>query len=228
MYYPKIKKYIMEDFNILNKNILTRNLKYKGKVFNVNPSTLNEIKDVFKAYENNSEKRHYTEIIQDFNNVYNFTYKKMNDISEHEKLELYNKIDFLEKKNFIFLINDVNWITNLSENFWKNLINKIHIAGFDIFINTPEYTIPEAVYIASQSKAIIGLRCGFSEILSSLNIPKHIIYTACKWHNIKNLRTYFSLEKYPFVNKSTLNEYELDNLTEEELLDSIPLPNNIK
>lgn len=179
---------------------------YMGKKININPSTLKEVQILFNNYEKEIEKRHYTEVIKKFNNVKKFNFKSPILTGEIKRTAL-EKIQNLDINNFIFIINKANFVVPLEDNFWNNLTNQLREKGYDIYINDTDLTFSEAFYIASLSKGIIGLRCGFSELLSTLDVPKHIIYTPCKHNNIQNLQEILTLEKYPFVNKETLFEY---------------------
>lgn len=221
LFNPNIDSYYnIIDFTRLSHVLQKRCIKYKNITFNINPSTFNEIKQLCANYETNVENRHYTDIIKTFNNIDNFTYKNPIFNSNIEKY-IYEKINYLNKDNFIFIINKANFIHNLSYSFWEKLITTLKKYGYDVLTNSPSLSIPEAMYLAAQSKAVIGMRCGFSEILSTLSIPKHIIYTNCKFHDLPNFKDNFSLKKYPFVDKNTIFEYQLFNQNEEELLKKI-------
>ena len=221
LFNPNIDSYCdIIDFTRLSHVLQKRCIKYKNVTFNINPSTFNEIKQLCTNYELNLENRHYADIIKQFNNINNFICKKPTFNPNIEKY-IYEKINSLNKGNLIFIINEANFIHNLSYSFWEKLITILKKYGYDVLINSANLSISEAMYLASQSKAVIGMRCGFSEILSTLNIPKHIIYTNCKFHDLPNFKDNFSLQKYPFVDENTLFEYQLSNQNEEELLEKI-------
>jgi len=75
--------------------------------------------------------------------------------------------------------------------------------------NYPLLSYAAAIYLASKAKAIITLRSGFSELLSTLNVPQFILYTKHRFSNISVEKTceVHSLQKYPFVNQSLINEF---------------------
>ena len=75
-------------------------------------------------------------------------------------------------------------------------------------MNTTELNIAEALYLAQISKGIIGLRCGFIELMSMFDVTKHIIYTSCKWNTIPQIKNVTTLLNYPFVKPETIFEYE--------------------
>lgn len=207
LYHPEIPFY---HINIDTKSIFpvlkNRKVKYKKHTFNINPSTLKEIQTILRNYEKGIETRSYVDVIKSFNNIEKFNYIKPvfgNEI----KNSVEKKIKPLNMNNFIFIINEANFINPIKQEFWEDIISKLKAKGYDIFINNPAFSLDEVFYLATYAKAIIGLRCGFSELLSTIDIPKYIICTDCKYHDIKNLHVILSLKTYPFVNSKSIFEY---------------------
>lgn len=207
LYHPEIPFYhITIDTKSMFTALKNRNVKYKKQIVNINPSTLKELQELLINYEKGIETRHYVNVIKSFNNVDKFKYIKPILRNEIRK-SVVEKAKDININNFIFIIKEANFIKPMMQEFWEDIISKLKARGYDIFVNNSNLSLDEAFYLAELSKGIIGLRCGFSELLSTINIPKHIIYTECKYHDIKNLQEVFSLKKYPFVNSSSIFEY---------------------
>jgi hypothetical protein len=218
LYHPQIPFYHIDiEPYKLSQSLINRTVKYKGHFFHVNPSTLQEIQILLNDYEKGVEERHYCEVIKNFNNVSGFSFKSpvfSNDIEESVNKKTRN----LNKESFVFIVSEANFVFGLSDNFWRNLVGKFKEKGYDVFINNSELNIAEALYLAQKAKGCVGLRCGFTELLSTLDIPKHIIYTPCKYHSIPQIRKILSLKKYPFVNPDTIFEYDASDEIINEIL----------
>lgn len=192
--------------NQLYETFKTRNIKYRGIIFNVNPSTLGEILEVWEKYRAKTEMRHYIDVLKELNSISNLN-SNLPIIDEETKQSALNKIKDLNKDNFIFLIPDVNFFHLLKPSVWDKIKEGLKEKGYDLFINSANFSISEAYYIATLSKGIVGMRGGFSEVLSTIDKPKHIIYTRNKarvWNSID----IFTLKNYPLVNKDSIFEYE--------------------
>lgn len=207
MFAPDIPFYHVDiPQNKLYETFKTRNLKYRKISFNVNPSTLDEILVVWEKYRAKTENRHYIDVLKELNSIPTLT-PKLPIISEEIKQSALNKVTGLNINNFVFLIPEANFFHLLNGTIWENIKNNLRQKGYDIYVNTPELTLPEAYYLATLSKSIIGIRGGLSEVLSTVNVPKHIIYTRNKarvWNSLQ----IFTLKEYPLVNKETIFEYE--------------------
>lgn len=189
------------------QSITNKSIKHRNFHFIIIPSCLWELQKLLTSYEEEKEKNHYANIIKNFMSIQEFEFKSP-IIHKSIKEKAFSKVRDLNKENFIFFIPDANFIKTLPDDFWKILEYKLMQKGYDIYYNSQFLTIQESFYIASRSKGIIGLRCGFSEVLSILPIQKHIIYTPCKHNNLSNMINIFSLKKYPFVQVDTINEYD--------------------
>ncbi len=207
MFAPNIPFYYIDiPQDILYETFKTRNIKYRGITFNVNPSTLYEILTVWENYRRGVEKRHYIEVLKELNGVFDINYKSPL-ITSQIKQSVMNKTKYLNKTNFIFLIPNANFFHLLSSTFWDAIEKSLKEKGYDIFVNSKELTIAEAYYLASLSKGIVGIRGGFSEVCSAINVPKHIIYTKNRARLEDSIKT-FTLKEYPHVNKELIYEYE--------------------
>lgn len=222
LFYPTIPFYQVDvPPSELNKALITRKRKYKNIYFNVNPSTIKEVWRLWENYRQGKEKRHYIEILKEYNEVYELVYKQP-IISESLKQGALNKIKGINKDNFVFLVPDANFFHSVSDAFWKNIKVLLEEKGYDCIFNSASLTIPEAYYLATLSKGIIAIRGGFCEILSAINAPKHIIYTK---NNVEvpNSLDVFTLKKYPNVNQDSVFEYicNQDKENENEVMEKI-------
>ncbi len=207
MFVPNVPFYYIDiPQNTLYETLKTRNIKYKGITFNVNPSSLDEILAIWENYRQGLEKRHYIEVIKELNGISNINYKYPL-ITDSIKQSAMRKTKLLNKNNFIFLIPDANFFHLMNSSFWEAIEKYLKECGYDIFVNSKELTLPEAYYIATLSKGIIGIRGGFSEVCSAIDVPKHIIYTKNR-ARVKDSIRVFTLKDYPHVNKETIYEYE--------------------
>ncbi|MBO5738780.1 hypothetical protein J6R97_05520 [bacterium] len=205
--------------NKLNQTLRKRNIKYRGIAFNVNPSTLPEILVVWENYRAKTENRHYIDVLKELNSIPTLT-PKLPIISEETKQTALNKVKDLNINNFVFLIPEANFFHLLNDAIWKNIKNNLKQKGYDVLVNTPELTLSEAYYLATLSKSIIGIRGGLSEVLSTVNVSKHIIYTRNKARVLNSLQI-FTLKEYPLVNKETVFEYECFNEDPTEVINNI-------
>lgn len=207
MFAPDIPFYHIDiPQNQLYETFKTRNIKYRGITFNVNPSTLGEILEAWEKYRAKTETRHYVDVLKELNSIEKLT-PSLPIIDDDVKQSALNKIKDLNKENFLFLIPDANFFHLLNSSVWDKIQEGLKEKGYDLFINSPDFSIREAYYIATLSKGIIGIRGGFSEVLSTINVPKHIIYTRNKarvWNSVD----IFTLKKYPLVNQDSIFEYE--------------------
>ena len=208
LFHPQLPFYHIEiDKGSAFSALIHKNNKYHKVFININPSPLWQLQNLLKKYETQNYPKHYAEAILDFNDAKKFNYTQP-IITKQIKEQALEKVKGLNLKKFVFIVPSANFVINLENSFWQNFFKKLQTLGYDIFQNTPNLTIAEAFYIASLSKAIIGLRCGFVEILSSLTVPKHIIYTPCKHINWTDIQEKLTLKKYPFVDEKTILEYD--------------------
>jgi hypothetical protein len=208
LYWPDIPFYVL-NFDIKKYySILThRTIQYKQRMFNINPSTLAELRTLLQDYEDQKTHIHYTEAIKRFNGVKDFT-PKVAQVSKSIEDLVAVKTKNINKDKFIYIINDANFVEKLPPEFWSDFIEKLKQKGYDIFVNDKSLSVAESYCLANQAKAVISLRCGFLEVLSTVKPHKYVIYTPCRWHKIDNMQEIFTLKKYPQVNKKTITEYD--------------------
>lgn len=153
-------------------------------------------------------------------------YPKISDIAEskmREKIDLIN----LNLDKFILFSPEANSCKLLDLEFWREICTKLKDMGYDIFINTvhPEIysnfkscslSLEEAVALAKHARGVIGLRSGFLEIISQINIPFIIIYSNFIKRDIfepmssEKVMKAFSMKKLPNVNSEKFFEYKAE------------------
>jgi hypothetical protein len=191
---------------------------YQGVFININPSSLPELQLLMRNYEEGFNLT-YLEQLKEFNKLQALPNKVPHFVSRSFEQKVLARVKpYLDISNFAFIVNDANFTKNLSDEQWNEIFNVLASSGIDTFINSTEFSLPEAYVIAKHSRLILGLRCGFTEYLSTLNTPKHILYTDCKHFSIRNMKSIFSLEGYPGVNPGSLFEYDLQEQNELPLL----------
>ena len=222
----EVPLYFTEDIPYSNYNLyLTHNhIKYNGINFCILQSTLKDASALAGLYLNGYGTPYpdYVRIIHGCSN--------WGKISPHfiaKDRSVTELVGNLDLNNFVFIIAEANAVNPLPKEFWKQLCERLKNRGIDVFVNTKtgvsEYgksafiSISQAMWLASMSRGIIGLRSGFSELVSTFPMQKHIIYTKFMWEPItpQNMLRAYSLSYYPQVDTSTLHEYEWeDNVNE--------------
>lgn len=231
LFNPDIPCYVNNvPIGVYNNALVHRFTTYKGIPVQVVHSTIEESTKLFQSYAKGYSVP-YPEKIKEMAKVDNYTYKA--PIYSDEDIEYVNKIENLDLNNFVFIMPEANSILPLSETFWENVCNELRSKGYDIFANTKcgvypfakseLLTIPQAMYLASLSKGFVSIRCGLLEVLSTIPVQKHVIYTPHKFNNVSatNLINTSSLKDYPFIDKSNLYEYNTDEINEEQIIKEI-------
>ena len=160
-------------------------------------------------------------------------------VSEETKESVLKKVKKigLDINKFIFLCPESQSNESIEDNLWDNIIEQLNKKGYDVFSNImiqrPEYgiaktcflTLEEAFYLASWSKGVIGLRSGIFELLANIkNIPIVSVYTKfvqrgkLKEMASEKVLTGFTLTKLPNVNVNNLFEYDINKISERDLL----------
>jgi hypothetical protein len=195
-----------------------RYFSYNGVFVNINPSSLAELQLLMSNYEQGYDKT-YLEQLKEFNNLEFIPREVSHFISKSFEQKVLDRIKRdTDISNYAFIVNSANFTKNLADEQWNEIFNVLASSGIDTFINSAEFSLPEAYVIAKHAKLIIGLRCGFTEYLSTLNTPKHILYTDCRHFAIAHMKEIFTLEGYPGVKSGSLFEYDLQNKNELPLL----------
>lgn len=223
---------LLSNPNIKYKNILLpvdlflfscekEQYRYKGKnIHFVLPKDF--VYKFFEDLKNNVKRNHiFTEIC----NLYSVDKTKIKSTQVYlpdgtkdraiSKIKKYN----LNLDKFVYLIPDSLSSICMSENFWKNLEKQLKFLGYDVFYNTKELDLFEAYYIATQSKAIIGMTSGFLEIMLQTGVPIYCIFTKLLLHNVpaqKNAEIY-TKKLFPNVKSTVIQEYIADEYSEDDL-----------
>jgi hypothetical protein len=100
----------------------------------------------------------------------------------------------LNLDNFIFITPEAYSCEECSDVFWKNIILKEKLKGYDVYVNitdpdnnienieykTCKLSFAEAIALAGMSKKIISLRSGLTECLLQTRVPMVVLYTPFK------------------------------------------------
>ncbi|MBQ7287854.1 MAG: hypothetical protein IJW73_08855 [Candidatus Gastranaerophilales bacterium] len=232
--YTDIPFYHIETSNWeeINFAFLKRTYKYKWKKFRVFHCTFYESMDLFDNKFVNGEGEDYPTEIRKLAGATKFAKAKQK--YSNEIVEQVNEIvPYLNKDKFVYIIPEPKSVLPVSDTFWLVLCSKIREKGYDIFINTKSgvskigpsapLNIGQAAYLSSLAKHIVAIRCGFLEVVSSHNIPKHVIYTPHKHNPVSasEMLRNSTLNNYPMVDKNTVFEYNTDELSETQIIDEI-------
>ena len=221
--YSKIPAYYVDINKMMMNTIIDKMIYYyKHKTFHIYQYPLTETKKMLENYKNDTFSEHYTDTIKRYLKVSGFR-NKQPIFSQETINSVQNIIEELNLQKFLFIVPEANAVENLSESFWITLTQRLETKGYKIYDNSSELSVMEAVYLASKASGIIGLRCGFCELLSQYNIPQHYIYTDFKNNVMQADKTQkiFTLHKYPFVNKNIVSEYNTRNMKETEIIEKI-------
>ena len=222
------------DIDILKFYVRDLHYKYNHHTFHIFQCSHYIATRIMKKICKNNYVNNYPAIIKNLWQVSKYSEKKYvfpEDVknSLNEKIKSFN----LNINKFIFIIPQANGILPYNEIFWQELVSSFFKKGYDCFVNTEnglcsygkslQLSISEAVLLASKAKGIVALRCGLLELLSNLNIPKHILYTNEKHFNISPSRMIdiYSLKNYPMVNSNTVAEYDTSVISHQNIIDKI-------
>ncbi|WP_049687244.1 hypothetical protein [Dakarella massiliensis] len=154
--------------------------------------------------------------------------------SANEKLSNIN----LNKDNFVFLFPEAITATQLRPIFWKTIAERIKQKNIDILINltkedfhyagikTTNLSLAEAIYVSSRAKCIIALISGLVVSLSTLKIPKILLYTqqtptiGYRMSSEEMLKTY-SIKNITPIDYQLIREIDADKLSEEDLIETV-------
>jgi hypothetical protein len=151
-----------------------------------------------------------------------------------EKIKKY--VNKNELNNFIILSPEANTSSVLSKKFLQTLCAELNKKSYKVFLNIMHvenyiddcyvnyFSYDEIIELSKYAKAIIGLRSGLIDILSTLDIDIHCFYTAFPKRGYlepmssENALKGFSLKKMPNTNKDRIFEYDINKISEEQLL----------
>lgn len=171
-----------------------------------------------------------------FKKLYNNDYCKKKWIDEIVKFYGFNKENFsrlssssafcIQNDNTVLICPDALSIKSASIEFWNKLKLSLSQKGFGVFVNSSKngklLPLQDICAMAAHCKAIIGLRSGLLDILSSLSkeVPFYILYNKHSSRNVDMLQAH-TLKSSPLVDKANIFEYDLSNETEDEILNKI-------
>ena len=166
--------------------------------------------------------------------------RRINVSPEDEKSMLEKaKSTGLNLEKFVFISPEAQSCEMLDEDFWFELISQIKAKGYDVFMNltgedfklrntsiykTCRLTFAEAFALARLSKKIVSLRSGLTEFLIQTGVPMDVLYTKfVKRHlfndmDAEHIMSGFTLTKLPNVNMQNLFEYDINKISERDLL----------
>ena len=126
----------------------------------------------------------------------------------------------LNLDNFVFFSPVARSCEALPSAFWDEIETSLRARGYDVFYNSPLFSISEAYALASHAKAIVALRSGLCDVLCDLQVPQFIIYSHNKFHG--DLQPMYSLKLFPWVTKEFIHEYNVFkqdvNIIQEDIL----------
>ena len=107
--------------------------------------------------------------------------------------------------NFVLFSPGARSCDPLPPSFWENLETSLRGKGYDVFLNSTVFSVPEVYILASRAKALVALRSGLCDTLCELPVPQFIIYSHNKFHN--DLQPMYSFEHFPWAHSSSIFEY---------------------
>lgn len=234
------------DFNkrlameIFYNDVENKGFSYKNKRFfsYINKQIIldvhNKVKDnINKSIEDCSFVKNLSKYYADFYNKSTICH-----ISEQAKNELFADLELsgLNLDKFIFISPEASSNCSYDRAFWIEICKCLKDKGYDIFINSSSdimkipdcvcglYDIEQTYYLAQMSKGIISLRSGLNDVLSTINVPQHILYTRFKCNIVSSASENilaFSLKYLPNVNQKNISEYDTDELTSDEIINKV-------
>ena len=227
----KVPSILFEDYNSLFLDEVTN---YKNKKF---ISILNQ--DYFNNYADINickKGEHYYKLFRDKLNIQKPALLPNDNEIGSEKIKSLAK-DVLQN-NFIIITPDAVTLNPLGQYFWTELCKNLNNLGFKIFLNVESrkdtipaegiisafLTIEETYELAKYAKAVIGLRSGLLEILSTTSqVPTFAIYNSYReWlpnkmspqEAIKG----FTLKSLPNIQPEKIYEYCWNEYSPDELI----------
>lgn len=138
------------------------------------------------------------------------------------------------KKTFysdkVLLCPQANSVSTLSINFWIKLANLIANKGYQpIFLRTNDteiyesidFPIEDAITMCNNFHAVISIRSGFCDLISTCNTKKIIIYPEIQWRSGKLIDSTSLVSMGLCANNEQLLEIELSNSNLEIIYDEI-------
>ena len=161
--------------------------------------------------------------------------KPIKNFTTHENmLKKVQKIN-LNLDNFVLISPEAKTCKPYKTSFWMNLSKALSNKGYDVFFNitdssneiqdikTVNLNLQEIYDLATLAKSIIGLRSGFMDLCSQINVPFYVLYTNSEYRNISAHNVLFTntLKQFFKIPKDNLYEYDTKQYSEESILDEI-------
>ena len=241
MFFPTFENYVhFTDNNSADVNSVINSVEsvYNGKRFFV--PTYNEyFNDVEFRIRNNGE--HYYKILKSHLGLSDNIEKLKNCLPEKSKLEIENYAKYILHNKFVFISPETLSNELISPKFWQNLVDKFIEHGYEVFCNAMNvhnipkgcksafFTFPESIELVKYATAVVGLRSGFIETVTSYsNKQYHILYTDFPPRgklfprlSSDKVKSGFSIKTLPMASGDCVFEYDvnqyhsLDFLSEE-------------
>lgn len=234
LYFPNIKYYLNKKLNLFIKKKSI--FKYKGVTFYSIFTTSHYLKQDLKI---NKENIHYYDCIYKDLGVNRVSKFSLPNISETVQMKIKTYIEKNNLENFVIISPEANTSHTLNRDFWNELCVRLKDRKYNVFLNIMKmenyiddcyvnfFKYEELIEFAKYSKGLIGLRSGLIEILSTLDIPIHCLYSPfpkrgeLQAMSSKKALIGFSLKKLPSVNLNKIYEYDTMLYSDEKLLNSI-------
>ncbi|MGN1152896.1 MAG: hypothetical protein ACI4S3_02625 [Candidatus Gastranaerophilaceae bacterium] len=234
LWYPKIDCCLIKKLDLfINKQ---EHFKHKGVNFYSIFTTDHYLKQDELI---NKEGIHYYEYILQDLKIDNDAPLTLPQVSNQVQNKIKSYIKQKNISNLIIISPEANTCDQLSILFWQKLCDQLRNRKYDVFLNITKienyiqdcylnfFTHEELIELAKCSKGIIGLRSGLIEILSTVGVSIHCLYSPfpkrgkLKAMSSKKALSGFSLTKLPGVNKKFIYEYDTNKISEDKLLELI-------
>lgn len=200
-----------------NTHLLRPTYRYKGRTFRVYHAPVKEARQFFSPEKTSI---HHVDKIARFTGCSMRYLPPIISQEIRESALSKARATGLNLSHFIFFVPEALSTTSVTPTLWETLSAELTRMGYDIYVNAQygvsswgkatRLSLPEAYYLASLSKGIVSIRCGFAEILSLLDVPKHIIYTHYRLNNLtaQQVQQATCIKQYPGVNPASVTEYD--------------------
>lgn len=131
----------------------------------------------------------------------------------------------IDPDKFVLIAPEAVSCNSLNKEFFFDLFKAIKSKGYDIILNTNEDwednsfttkfygTFTDLYNIGSYAKAIITMRSGLSEFLSTCNCNQFVIITDLPNYNLSSetIETSYNMNLLPFINKENIHQYNISH-----------------
>ena len=223
------------EVKLINSNKICNLLRESGKEkININNIDVNILfpQSFWDEFWTNERPVHFLEKFNSyFSKIEEYKFKPPKINNNQEFLKNFNL------QNLIVLFTEVSSIKPINKTFWEALVKKLKNQGYNVFQNTvnPDnyingcnvfkengvlkyLTLEQCYILLSNAKGVIAHRCGFIEPLITANNNWQVIYTRSHTFENTDVKTLYSLQKYPMANASRIMEYQFEDYENEELL----------